>query len=698
MTVEAKSNPLLRMTGIPAFDLVTADHVGPAVDTILAETDSEFARIEKLASNSGTLSWEELLVPLDEMDYKLERVWGPVGHLLAVKNSPEMRTAYEASQPKIVSAGLKISQSLPIFKALKALQADASKWNTLTEAQQRIISKRIQGTELSGVGLVGEPKKRFNEIEQELSKISTTFSNNVLDATKAFELVLTTKDEIVGLPDHVLELTSQAFNQSKKDATTASTPKTGPWKFTLDMPSYIPFMEFSVRRDLREKMYRAYVTRASSGVNDNTAHMHRILELRSEKAKILGFDNFASMSLSTKMAPGVDAVYKLLSELQEPSLKTGRKEMDGLTEFAKKKGCNDAIVDWDVPYWAERMKEEQFDFKEEELIPYFPMPVVLDGLFALCKKVFGITVRASDGEAPVWHKDVRFFTIKNAADADIAAFYLDPYSRPENKRGGAWMNVCVDRRELKNSVVNPIAHLICNGTPPVGKNPSLMSFDQVKTLFHEFGHGLQHMMTTVKFREAAGINNVEWDAVELPSQFMENWLFHAPTLISLTSHVDSGAKLPSHYVDKLIAARTYRAGWASLRQLQFGFIDLELHDKFNPKGKETAFDVHQRIAKKTGVLTPIPENKFLCSFSHIFAGGYAAGYFSYKWAEVLSADAYSAFEEAGLNDEKALKETGHRFRDTVLALGGGKHPMEVFKAFRGREPSTKALLRHSGLI
>jgi len=688
------------MAGIPAFDAIKPEHVGPAVDTVLADAEKELTRLETLtaASSAKVLTWEDLLAPLDEMDYRIEWVWNTVGHLLAVKNSPELRAAYETSQPKIVGVGLKISQSLPIFRALKAIKNDAVQWAKLTEAQQRIITKKIQYTELAGVGLEGAAKDRFNAIEQELSKLSTTFSNNILDDTKAFAMVLTTKEDVRGLPDHALQLASQAFNQAKKSEDPASTPTTGLWKFSLDAPSYIPFLEFSERRDLREKMYRAYISRASQGTTDNTAHMHRIIALRAEKSRLLGFKNFASLSLSTKMAPGIEAVYKLLSELKDPSLKAGNKEMEALTSFARDKGCKDQLTDWDVPYWAERMKEDLFDFKEEDLIPFFPMPVVLDGLFALCRKIFGFTVKAADGQAPVWDQSVRYFTIHDDAGKEIAAFFLDPYSRPENKRGGAWMNVCLDRRETKSGLVHPIAYLICNGTPPVGNKPSLMSFDQVRTLFHEFGHGLQHMMTNVRFREAAGINNVEWDAVELPSQFMENWVFHGPTLQSLTSHVDSKAKLPQHYVDKLIAARTYRAGWASLRQLQFGFIDLELHDRFDPQGKETAFDVYQRVASTTGVRPPGAENKFLCSFSHIFAGGYAAGYFSYKWAEVLSADAFSAFEEAGLDNESALRETGHRFRDTVLALGGGKHPMEVFKAFRGREPSTKALLRHSGLI
>lgn len=698
-------NPLLILDGIPAFDTISAQHVEPAVNQVLATTEKELSRLESLAASGAAIGWTDFVLALDQLDYHIERAWRPLSHLLSVKNSPELRRAHEICQPKIVALGLRVAQSEPVYLALKSLTDDRTRWSRLDAAQQRIITKRVQAAELAGVALKGKAKDRFNEIEQELSRLATVFSNNVLDATKAFSLILTQPDEVKGLPQHALELASQSYNQSDegKKSGSKSTPQSGPWRITLDGPSYLPFLEFGARRDIREKLYRANISKAASGTTDNTQNLHTILRLRREKSRLLGFKTYAELSLSTKMAPNVAAVYKLLEDLREPSVKTAKKEMLDLAQFAKSRGCNDELTDWDIPYWAERKKEAEFEFKEEDLIPYFPLPVVLDGLFKICGRIFGITVKEAAGAAPLWHSDVKFYRVYNDKNQEIAAFYLDPYSRPENKRGGAWMDICLDRRVLKENngetkVINPIAHLICNGTPPVGSKPSLMSFDQARTLFHEFGHGLQHMLTQVEHREAAGVNNVEWDAVELPSQFMENWLFHADTLKSLTAHVDSGKPLPDHYVTKLLGTRTFRSGWASVRQLQFGFIDMYLHDAFDPDSTETAFAAYEKVVQRTGVLPPRPENKFLCSFSHIFAGGYAAGYYSYKWAEVLSADAFSAFEEAGLDNEAALQQTGYRFRDTVLALGGSVEPMAVFTKFRGREPSAAALLRHSGLI
>ncbi|HXZ85177.1 MAG TPA: M3 family metallopeptidase, partial [Myxococcota bacterium] len=480
------------------------------------------------------------------------------------------------------------------------------------------------------------------------------------------------------------------------------TPAAGPWRITLDAPSYTPFMQHSRRRDLRERLYRANLARASEGASDNTALIDRILRLRREEARLLGFQTYVELSLASKMAPDVGAVRRLLEELRAVSYAAAGRELAELRAFARTQGESRELMHWDVAYWAERQREARYAYSEEDLRPYFPLPAVLEGLFALAGRLFGVSIRAADGEAPVWHPDVRFFRVCDESGAPLASFYLDPYSRPAEKRGGAWMDECIGRSRLFGDGGGhprlPVAHLVCNQMPPVAGKPSLMSFDEVQTLFHEFGHGLQHMLTRVDYGLASGIRHVEWDAIELPSQFMENWCYHRETLLGFARHFETGEPLPDALFEKLRAARTYRAGSDMLRQLFFSLLDLELHDRFEPGGAQTPFGVQDEVAKRATVLPPLTEDRFLCSFGHIFAGGYAAGYYSYKWAEVLSADAFAAFEEAGLENPSALRITGRRYRDTVLALGGSAAAMEVFKSFRGREPETSALLRHYGLL
>ncbi|NES85160.1 MAG: M3 family metallopeptidase, partial [Moorea sp. SIO2B7] len=577
------------------------------------------------------------------------------------------------------------------FKALKENEGK----NKIEPAQKRILEAAIRDAELSGVGLEGETKERFNQIQLELAELATKFSNNLLDATKAFKLKLTSKEEIDGLPSSCLSLAAQA---ARTEGEENATPEYGPWIITLDYPSYLPFMKYSNNRELREKLYKAFITRASTGNLDNNPLIERILDLRQQKATILDFDTYAQLSLARKMAPDVDAVEKLMEELRSVSYNAAEQDLEELKAFAQ----NDDLKQWDTTFWSQKQREAKFSFNEEELRPYFPLPQVLQGLFALAKRIFDVTITPADGEAPVWHEDVRYFQIANETGDIIAHFYLDPYSRPSEKRGGAWMNDCIGRAKMRKdgnvSTRLPVAYLICNQTPPVDDKPSLMTFSEVETLFHEFGHGLQHMLTKVNYAGAAGINNVEWDAVELPSQFMENWCYDQATLFGMAKHYQTGETLPEHYYQKLLAARNYMSGSGMLRQLHFSFLDLELHHRYQPGGEETPFQVRDRIAKTTTVMAPLPEDSFLCAFGHIFSGSYAAGYYSYKWAEVLSADAFAAFEEAGLEDEVAIAATGKRFRDTVLALGGSVHPMEVFKAFRGREPKTEPLLRHNGLL
>ncbi len=683
-------NPLLIGKGLPPFDKIKAEQVVPGITALLADLETQFSNLEA----EVTPSWDGLVEPLRAIEERLSWSWGIIGHLMSVQNSPELRQAYETVQPQLVQFVNRINQSQPIYEAYKALQG-GDEWQNLEPAQQRIVESAIRDAELSGVGLAGEKKERFNQIQLELAELGTKFSNNVLDGTKAFQLKLTQPEEIDGLPPSALSLAAQtARSQGEENAT----PENGPWVITLDYPSYIPFMKYATNRELREKLYKAFISRASSGELDNNPQIDRILKLRQEKALLLGYPTFAEVSLAKKMAPDVAAVEKLLEELREVSYTAAKKELEELKAFAK----TDDLKHWDTAFWSEKQKEAKFAFNAEELRPYFPLPQVLAGLFDLAKRIFGVTITAADGQAPIWHEDVRYFQIADENNQVIAHFYLDPYSRPAEKRGGAWMNDCINRGKIledgKLATRLPVAYLVCNQTPPVDNQPSLMTFMEVTTLFHEFGHGLQHMLTTVDYSGAAGINNVEWDAVELPSQFMENWCYDRPTLFGMAKHYETGEPLPEHYYQKLLDARNYMSGSAMLRQLHFSLLDLELHHRYQPDSEETPQQVRDRIAQTTTVIPPLAEDAFLCSFGHIFAGGYAAGYYSYKWAEVLSADAFAAFEEAGLDDQEAIASVGKHFRDTVLGLGGSLHPSEVFKTFRGRDPQTEPLLRHSGLL
>ncbi|MBE9126523.1 MULTISPECIES: M3 family metallopeptidase [unclassified Coleofasciculus] len=692
----ATQNPLLIGKGLPPFDAIEPEHVVPALTELLAQLEKELETLEATV----TPTWSGLVEPLDRLTECLRWSWSIVGHLMGVKNSPELREAYETVQPNVVQFINTLNQSQPLYNAFKGLR-DKEEWSSLEPAQKRIVEAAIRDAELSGVGLEGEKRNRFNQIQMELAELSTKFSNNVLDATKAFSMTLTNPEEVNGLPPSLKSLAAHLCREAGEEN---ATPEKGPWRITLDYPSYVPFMQHSTRRDLREKLYKAFISRASSGDLDNTPLLERILALRQEKAKLLGFESYAELSLASKMAPNVEAVETLLEELRRVSYDAAVKDLEALKVFAASKGAEAAsdLKHWDISFWSERQREEKFAFSAEELRPYFPLPQVLDGLFGLVKRLFGVTVTPADGQAPVWHENVHYFQVTDETGTPIAYFYLDPYSRPSEKRGGAWMDECITRARIADNGTTttrlPVAYLVCNQTPPVDGKPSLMTFGEVETLFHEFGHGLQHMLTQVDYPGAAGINNVEWDAVELPSQFMENWCYDRPTLMEMAKHYETGEPLPEHYYQKLLAARTYMSGSAMLRQLHFSFVDIELHHRYQSGGEESPADVRKQIAKTTTVLQPLPEDSFLCAFTHIFSGGYAAGYYSYKWAEVLSADAFAAFEEIGLDNEEAVAQTGKRYRDTVLALGGGVPPMEVFKTFRGREPSTEPLLRHSGLV
>jgi len=686
-------NPLLAHGDLPRFDEITPNDVEPAIRQILTQGESDLATAESALEPSWTGTMEALRSVTEPLAF----AWGTVNHLMGVQNSPALREAHQAVQPEVVAFSLRLGQSRPVYEALNHLRA-SDDWDRLDEAQRRIAEASLLQAELAGVALDGAEKDRFVAVQTELAELGTQFSNHLLDATKAFALVLTSPSDVEGLPNSLREAAA-AQAQTAGDAESC-TAENGPWRMTLDAPVFIPFMEHCHNRDLREQLYRAFITRASNGAYDNTALIDRILELRYEKGRLLGYETPADLSLASKMAPDVEAVDALSLRLREVARPHAQRDLDELQAYARAETGDTTytIRHWDVAFWAERNREARFAFNDEMLRPYFSFDRVLTGMFELAERLFGINITAADDDTTVWHPDVRFFRIADSAGEQISSFYLDPFSRPADKRGGAWMGECLNRTERPDGrITRPVAYLVCNQTPPVGDKPSLMTFDEVRTLFHEFGHGLQHMLTTVRYPEAAGINNVEWDAIELPSQFMENWCYHQATLRGLSSHYETGAPLPDELFEKILAARTYRSGSQTLRQLYFGMLDMELHHRYQPAGSETVLDIVERVSRDATILRPLPEDRFLCGFQHIFAGGYAAGYYSYKWAEVLSADAFSAFEEAGLDDPSAVAETGHRFRDTVLALGGGRDPMTVFHDFRGREPSTDALLRHCGL-
>ena len=692
---------ILRGEGLPVFEAITPEAVSSHIPELMAQLNEELSALEQQLehsfSSSTALSWSAVMDPLQRLGERLRWSWGVVSHLNGVCNSPELREAHAAQQAAVVQFGNRAGQSQLIYRALEQLQAHQDQ---LDPAQQRILAAELRDMQLRGVGLSGADQEAFNAASQELAELSTRFGNQVLDATNGWTLRLSDRADVDGLPASLLDQLAQAARQAGDAEATA---ENGPWLLGLDMPRYAPFLKYSRRRDLREQVYRAHVSRASgkdgSELN-NWPLIERILSLRGEQARRLGYANWAEVSLAAKMADSESAVEGLLEELRAAAYPVAKTELKALADCARRHGAPEAddLQPWDVSFWAEKLRQESFELDSEALRPYFPLPRVLEGLFGLCERLFGITIKAADGEAPVWHSDVRFFRILDNGQP-LAGFYLDPYSRPGSKRGGAWMDECLVRSSSADGTpVLPVAYLICNQSPPVGDTPSLMTFEEVETLFHEFGHGLQHMLTTVDRPQAAGINGVEWDAVELPSQFMENWCYDRGTLMGMARHWQSGEPLPEQEFLKLLAARTFMGGAATLRQVHFALVDLRLHSQWQPGCGQTPDQLRREIAADTTVLAPIDDDAFLCSFGHIFAGGYAAGYYSYKWAEVLSADAFSAFEEVGLENEEQIRDTGRRFRDTVLSLGGSLDPKEVFEAFRGRQPSSDALIRHSGLV
>lgn len=677
-------NPLLATGGLPKFNEIRPEHVSPAIDSLIAEGR---ALVEQLATAEQTPDWQNFVQPIETFSEKLSRSWGPVGHMNSVVNTPELREAYNENLAKLTDFYSDLSQDERLYNKYKAIQGSPA-YAQLSTAQQKIIDNEVRGFKLGGAELPPAEKVRFKEIAEQLSKLGSTFEENILDNTNDFTHLVTEQSALGGLPEDALQAAAEAAKAKGQ---------TG-YLFTLHFPSYMPVMQYCDNRTLRETLYRAYVTRASEFSPpdengkpkwDNTQLIADLLKLKQEEARLLGFDNYAELSLATKMADTPQQVIAFLDTLAKRAKPYAEKDMAELKAYAEKLGFED-MQSWDVPYISEKLRQEKYAFSDQEVKQYFPEAKVLAGLFKVVETIFGVQVRKVD--APVWHQDASFYEISDQQRNPIAYFYLDLYAR-HGKRGGAWMDECITRRKTASGIELPVAYLTCNFSAPVGDNPALFTHDEVITLFHEFGHGLHHMLTQVEEYSVSGIKGVEWDAVELPSQFMENFCWEWEVLRHMTAHVDTGAELPRALFDKMVAAKNFQAGMQTVRQIEFSLFDMRLHSSFDPNGSETALDVIEQVRDEVAVSRPPKWNRFPNSFSHIFAGGYAAGYYSYKWAEVLSADAYSLFEELGV----LSAEAGSRFKQEVLAQGGSRPAMESFVAFRGREPSMDALLRHNGM-
>eukprot|EP01129_Flabellula_baltica_P011926 TRINITY_DN5309_c0_g1_i1.p1 TRINITY_DN5309_c0_g1~~TRINITY_DN5309_c0_g1_i1.p1 ORF type:complete len:728 (+),score=187.22 TRINITY_DN5309_c0_g1_i1:465-2648(+) len=683
---------------IPLYNQIEPTHIEPCTKEILEEATALLDRIESDSNLRENPTWDNVMEPIIYIEKLVgQQLWGPINHLMHVKNSDALRQAVGNVTDDVTKFSVRMEQSAAVYEAL--VQLKEREWDNLDYVQKRIIDKKILSAKLSGVSLDDAKKGEYSSIAQKLVNLSKDFTDNTMDTIKNYEMVLNSKEEVSGLPKSLLSLASHSYNE--KNSTKDSTPENGPWRITLDAPSLVPFLEHADRRDLREKLYFDYIR---SGGEENTEITYKILELRQQKAKLLGFSDYTEVSLATKMAESKEEVLDLLEQLRSNSWDSAQEEYKELREYAKAKSGIDDLKQWDVSYFSNKLKEEKYGYSNEELRYYFQMPIVMEGLFNLVEELFSVRVKecpeSEYKDLPLWNESCKFFYIyPENGDEPIAAFFLDPYVRPADKRGGAWMDTSVYKSKKEGKDIIPIAHIVCNGTPPLEGQPSLLTFRDVETLFHEFGHALQHMLAKSPYPDG-GINGVEWDAVELPSQFMENWCYHKPTLMGITKHVETGEPLSDELFEKICASKNFMSGSAMLRQLMFGTLDMKLHSTYDPAGKEqfSIFDLQKEVMKTTSVLPMLQDDKFLCRFTHIFAGGYAAGYYSYKWAEVMSADAFGAFEEAGLDNTDKVKELGLRFRDTILGEAGSKHAAEVFQEFRGRKPSPEALLRHSNLL
>jgi oligopeptidase A len=672
-------NPLLDFSGLPRFADFRVELVTPAVEQLLAENRALIARI---AGADVGPTWRDFVQPLEDANERLHRAWGIVGHLNAVMNSPELREVYNANLPRITEYYTELGQHQGLFARFKALRA-SREFEPLTRAQKKIIENELRDFRLGGAELAPDRKARFKEINERLAQLSSRFSDNLLDATNDFGHLVTDPAHTKGIPADVLAAAREAAQSEGKAG----------WKFTLHAPSYLPVMQYAEHRALRQLMYRAYVTRASEFGKpdwDNTALIADIVKLRREQARLLDFASYAEYSLEPKMAESPRQVLDFLGELAARAKPYAERDLREAADFARAELGLAKLEAWDVAYASEKLRLKRYAFSDQEVKQYFPETRVLPGMFKLVETLYGLKIEPATG--PTWHPSVRFYAIRDRSGQRVGEFYVDLYARP-SKRGGAWMDEAVTRRIKDGGVQAPVAYLNCNFSAPVGGKPALFTHEEVNTLFHEFGHGLHHLLTRVDHLGVSGINGVEWDAVELPSQFMENFCWEWDVLRPMTAHVDTGEPLPRALFDKMLAAKNFQSGMQTVRQLEFALFDLQLHHDFDPDGRKTALELLDEVRTRVAVLRPPAYNRFPHNFSHIFAGGYAAGYYSYKWAEVLSADAYSLFEENGVLDQR----TGQRFWDEILGMGGSRPALESFVAFRGREPKMDALLRHNGM-
>ncbi|MFM4928663.1 oligopeptidase A [Aeromonas veronii] len=677
------NNPLLTMDSLPPFSQIKPEQVQPAVIQAIADCKQ---KISDVLAQRDPHTWDSLIAPLEEVNDRLSRIWSPVSHLNSVLNSEALREAHDACLPLLSEFQTYVGQHEGLYQAYLAL-SQSDDFPLLSGAQRKEIQNTLRDFRLSGIGLPAEAQQRYGEIQARLSELASRFSNNVLDATQGWHKLVTDEAELAGLPDSVRAAARQMAELKGKEG----------WLFTLDIPSYLPVMMYADNRELRAEMYEAFTTRASdqgpnAGKWDNSAIMSELLTLRRELAQLLGFANYAELSLATKMADKTEQVVSFLTDLAAKSLPQGKAELEEIRAFAAEQHGQSELAAWDLAYYAEKLKQHKFSISDEQLRPYFPASKVVKGLFEVVKRVFGMKVRERLG-IDTWHPDVRFYDIFDADDELRGSFYLDLYAR-EHKQGGAWMDVCLGRRYRQDgSLQKPVAYLTCNFNGPVDGKPALFTHNEVVTLFHEFGHGIHHMLTRIDVAGVAGINGVAWDAVELPSQFLENWCWESEALAFISGHYETGEPLPADLLEKMLTARNFQAAMQMLRQLEFALFDFRLHQEFDPTNPAQLPALLDEVRSQVAVMTPPAFNRFQHSFSHIFAGGYAAGYYSYKWAEVLSADAFSRFEEEGIFNPA----TGQSFLKNILEKGGSKEPMELFRAFRGREPKVDALLRHSGI-
>ncbi|KDE41380.1 Oligopeptidase A [Nitrincola lacisaponensis] len=676
------NNPLLAPSQLPPFSQIQVEHIEPAVDALLAQNRRLIA---ELTEQKGAHNWQSLVQVLEDAGDRLSYAWSITTHLNSVMNSDALRQVYNSCQQKLSAYWTEMGQHKGLFEAYERL-ASSDTYAQLEPAQQKVLEHALRDFRLSGIALPAEQQQRYAEIQQRLSALTSKFSENVLDATQGWYYHTETVEDLKGLPEDAIEAAATAAQQRELSG----------WVITLDFPAYYAVMTYADQAALREKLYRAYSTRASdqgpnAGRWDNGPVMDEILALRHELAQLLGFSHYADYSLATKMADTGQQVIGFLQDLAEKSRPVALQDLAELTAFATEQDGLEQLMPWDISYYAEKLKQSRYQVSQQQLRPYFPLPKVLNGLFAIVERLFGVQVE-EQASVDAWHADVRLFRLSRDGDT-LAYCYLDPFAR-SNKRGGAWMADCRDRRRLANGELQlPVAYLVCNFTPPLGDKPALLTHDEVTTLFHEFGHGLHHMLSRVDYPEVSGINGVAWDAVELPSQFMENWCWEPEGLALMSGHYETGEPLPQALLDNMLAAKHFQAGMMMVRQLEFSLFDFQLHQQYQP-GQTNVQQVLDRVRDQVAVIRPPEENRFQHSFSHIFAGGYAAGYYSYKWAEVLSADAFSRFEEEGIFSAEA----GADFRRHILEKGGSEEPMNLFVAFRGREPSVEALLRHNGIV